>query len=313
MRMSEHPPGADRRAVALRGLNGIGHRRGLRLISSIRWAGSPSGCAWWRWRRLRRPGGRAIRFIGPSAGPSRLGLASGSRLLAVLDPGTTRCVVARRPALCDQFRSRGRQPAASPARQTSCLLPGPQECPCRTWPCASCHHAAGSRPAVGHAGLRSRTSRWEFAMAGGLWKQPRGRSDRLRAGIAIGVILLRYSLLEPLRLLVRIAQGIGRRSAAADPPDESPCSPVLQNVTAALRSGGARRLLEASLERRIESETHHVTLKLARSNARPGSTRLPGWATGGSWTINSRSSSPKAASPAKTWRWSCSTWIISRR
>jgi diguanylate cyclase (GGDEF)-like protein len=85
------------------------------------------------------------------------------------------------------------------------------------------------------------------------------------AGIAMGLFLLRYSLLEPLKMLVRIGRGDTPRGLLpADPPDEiASLAQLLEDANRGTDEWRERAAcLEASLERRVESQTHKVTLKL---------------------------------------------------
>lgn len=188
----------------------------------------------------------------------------GSRLLAVLEgDGHPLALRGDRTILSQLPANDG---WAHVPRESTCLLPGDSE---RLLPDVAVATVpiippGASRP-IGSLVYATRTAGWEFTLSGGVWKCLGAVLAISAAGLAMGLFLLRYSLLEPLKLLVRI--GRGESSAGllpADPPDEiAALARLLEDARSGVEEARNRAAcLEASLERRVESQTHSVTLKL---------------------------------------------------
>lgn len=193
------------------------------------------------------------------------GVHPGSRMLAVLDGDGQVLAVRGDRELLAKMPIAGENPTRAAGESTS-WLPGDNELCVPDAAVASVPIVPpGAKRAVGRLVFATRTSGWEFHLSGSIWKCLGAVLAIAVAGIAMGLFLLRYSLLEPLRLLVKMGRGETPTGLVpADPPDEiAALAQLLEKANSGAEEWRERATnLEASLERRVERQTHNVTLKL---------------------------------------------------
>jgi len=189
----------------------------------------------------------------------------GSRLLAVVGPDGDTVAYRGDHGLLERVQSLVEESSRNTG-EAACFLPGDSELclPDVAVACVPIVPPGGSRP-VGRLVYATRASGWEYTLSSGLWKYLGAVLVISAAGIAMGLFLLRYSLLEPLRLLVKIGRGETPSGLLpADPPDEiAALARLLEEAHGGVEEWRERAAnLEASLERRVERQTQTVTQQL---------------------------------------------------
>jgi len=118
-----------------------------------------------------------------------------------------------------------------------------------------------------------RTTGGTLTLEGSIWKYLGAVLAIAGAGMAMGLCLLRYSLLEPLKRLVKSGRGTvqaglpagsaGLLAMPGEGDEIGALARLLQEVNGGLDEWRERvASLEASMDRRVQDETHDVKLKL---------------------------------------------------